>query len=371
MHQSVNLWLFGVILLCLISSLLSVILRIVGRWRRQSVQMDDWVMILTGVSPPWSVQPSISLLTALQFLFTPCAVVALLSISQGLGTRDSQLDPDQIITASMYFSIFDLFYCITLGPLKCSLCLTLLRFARGRKMRQVIYIMIAFNIIAAVACFAGLLVMCRPYRTNWRYFYDFPEYPKQGSCFSGSVIMILVYILTAITSISDFVCVIIPAILFWNTQMDRQKKIMAWSLLSLGLLASIATLIRLPFTPYFNARKDRVWALGMATLCCCVEIALGIFAGCAPAIKPLFIAVISSIKSQLDSVRTGSSRPIRPTTIITDPDGLTDFSYKTADLKTIHSPRGDIVEITSTHGLSPWEEEPTPSFAFEISRHTV
>ncbi|KAI5238663.1 hypothetical protein E4T43_07268 [Aureobasidium subglaciale] len=353
MRQAVNLWLFGLILLCLITSLLSISLRIVGRWRRQSVQMDDWVMILTG------------------FLFIPCAVLALLSTSKGLGMRDSQLLPVQIITASMYFSIFDLFYCITLGPLKCSLCLTLLRFARGRKMRQIIYFMVAFNIIAAVACFAGLMAMCRPYRTNWRHFYDFPEYPRQGSCFSGFVIQTLVYILTAITSISDLVCVIIPAILFWNTQMDRRKKIMAWALLSLGLLASVATLVRIPFTPYFDAKKDRVWGLGMATLCCCVEIALGIFAGCAPAIKPFFIAVISSIKSQLDSVKTGSSRPDRPTTIIAGSIGLTDFSYNTADLKMIHSPRGDVVEITSAHGLSPCKEESAPTHPVEISRHTV
>ena len=208
------------------------------------------------------------------------------------------------------------------------------------------------------------MALCRPYRTNWRHFYNFPDYPKEGSCFSGTVIEVLVYMLTAITSISDLVCVIIPGIIFWNSTLNRQKKIMAWMLLSLGLLASIATLVRLPFVPYFPAREDRVWGLGMATLCCCVEIALGIFAGCAPAIKPFFVATTHWTKSVF-SVRKGSSTPSGNSGRLPNQKGLTDFSYNTYDLKTIHSPRGDVVEITPTQGLGSWASETTPTRTIE------
>ncbi|KAI4715862.1 hypothetical protein E4T48_07972, partial [Aureobasidium sp. EXF-10727] len=41
MRQAVNTWLFGVILTCLILSLLAVALRIIGRRNRNSLQMDD------------------------------------------------------------------------------------------------------------------------------------------------------------------------------------------------------------------------------------------------------------------------------------------------------------------------------------------
>ena len=229
--------------------------------------------------------------------------------------------------------------------------------------------MVILHIITTVACFVGLMALCRPYRTNWRHFYDFPEFPREGSCFSGTVIEVLVYMLTAITSISDLVCVIIPAIIFWNSTLDRQKKIMAWMLLSLGLLASIATLVRLPFVPYFPARKDRVWGLGMATLCCCVEIALGIFAGCAPAIKPFFVATTHWTKSVF-SVRKNSSAPSGSLPSASSArhrnlKGLTDFSYNTYDLKTIHSPRGDVVEITPIQGLSSSNLESTPTNTIE------
>ena len=224
--------------------------------------------------------------------------------------------------------------------------------------------MVILHIITTIACFVGLMALCRPYRTNWRHFYNFPDYPKEGSCFSGTVIEVLVYMLTAITSISDLVCVIIPGIIFWNSTLNRQKKIMAWMLLSLGLLASIATLVRLPFVPYFPAREDRVWGLGMATLCCCVEIALGIFAGCAPAIKPFFVATTHWTKSVF-SVRKGSSTPSGNSGRVPNQKGLTDFSYNTYDLKTIHSPRGDVVEITPTQGLGSLASETTPTRTIE------
>jgi hypothetical protein len=49
MRQAVNWWLFGVILSCLIITLLMVVLRTIGRWKRDSLQLDDWTMILTEV----------------------------------------------------------------------------------------------------------------------------------------------------------------------------------------------------------------------------------------------------------------------------------------------------------------------------------
>lgn len=238
-------------------------------------------------------------------------------------------------------------------------------------MRQAIYTMVMIHIITEIACFVGLMALCRPYSANWRHFYNFPEYPKEGSCFSGTAIKVLVYMLTTITSLSDLVCVIIPAILFWKSSMDRQKKIMAWLLLSLGLLATVATLIRLPFTSFWVERRDRVWGLGMATLCCCLELFFGIIAGCAPAIKPFLTAAVHKLTScsgsevetlpTARSARTGNLK------------GLTDFSYNTYDLKTIHSPRGNVVEIPSTpvQNLSSWDSSSVPTNMTELSRHTV
>ncbi|KAG9663354.1 hypothetical protein KCU95_g3926, partial [Aureobasidium melanogenum] len=212
--------------------------------------------------------------------------------------------------------------------------------------------------------------MCRPYSANWRHFYDFPEYPKKGTCFSGTNIKILVYILTAVTSISDLLGVIIPAIIFWNSRMDRQKKIMAWLLLSLGLLALTATLIRIPFLSYWQVRRDRIWGIGMGTLCCCLEIFFGITAGCAPAIKPFFVAAIHKLRPRVDHGTAGSF-PTTESARVGNLKGLTDFSYNTTDLKAIHSPRGDVLEITGTalQDLSSWGSKSTPTNTFEL--HSV
>lgn len=146
---------------------------------------------------------------------------------------------------------------MTLGVLKYSLCMTLLRFTNSRTMRLLVYTMIIINSTMALICLVVLSTMCRPYSASWRYYYDYPGYPKTGSCFNGSIILNLVFVLTGIIFVSDLACVVIPAILFWNTRMQRQQKVMAWALLSLGLLASVASLCRLPFNRAWIAKHNR------------------------------------------------------------------------------------------------------------------
>lgn len=262
---------------------------------------------------------------------------------------------------------------MALGPLRCSLCLTLLRFASGKRMRQIIYIMVTINIISAIGCFASVMTICRPYSANWRHFYNFPEYPKQGTCFDVTTLKILVLIFTSINSILDLINVVIPAIILWGSRMDRQKKIMAWLLLSLGLLAMLAAVIRVPFTAYWTIRRDRVWGLGMGALCCCLEIFFGIFAGCAPAIKPFFVAAVNKLRSCSSSHKDDESLPTATAARVINGKGLTGFSYNTVDLKAIHSPRGDVLEITGTllEGSSSWDSKSTPKNSSEPSRFTV
>lgn len=83
-----------------------------------------------------------------------------------------------------------MFYGIALGPLRFSLCLTLLEFASGKRIRQVIHIMVALNIVAAIVYFASVMTICRLCSAQWHYFYDFPRYPKKGGCFNGTGIHI-------------------------------------------------------------------------------------------------------------------------------------------------------------------------------------
>jgi hypothetical protein len=100
--------------------------------------------------------------------------------------------------------------------------------------------------------------------------------------------------------------VIVPAIILWNTQMKRQAKIQAFGLLSFASLASIITMIRIPFVNKFesqtnlpckhqvllNPRDNRidprtVW-VSHIVLCSNVETGIGCFASSLPALRHFF-----------------------------------------------------------------------------------
>lgn len=54
---------------------------------------------------------------------------------------------------------------------------------------------------------------------------------------------------------SDWACALIPFAVVAKLQMDRRKKISVVCILGLGIFASIATCVRMPFLKYYNTDK--------------------------------------------------------------------------------------------------------------------
>lgn len=90
----------------------------------------------------------------------------------------------------------------------------------------------------------------------------------------------------------------------------------------------------------------------MATLCCCLELTLGIFAGCAPAIKPLAIALLTKIESGFYSNKpepvVNEQSPTQRSTVYGDFDALTNVTFDTIDLENVRSPSDHLSKIRST-----------------------
>jgi hypothetical protein len=79
--------------------------------------------------------------------------------------------------------------------------------------------------------------------------------------------------------------VVVPAIIIWNTQMKRQAKIQAFALLSFASLASIITMIRIPFVNKFESQTNLPFWVSHIVLCSNVETGIGCFASSLPALR--------------------------------------------------------------------------------------
>ena len=78
----------------------------------------------------------------------------------------------------------------------------------------------------------------------------------EGRCASAETFLIIAHTATVSTILTDMALVIVPAIILWNTQMKRQAKIQAFGLLSFASLASIITMIRIPFVNKFESQTN-------------------------------------------------------------------------------------------------------------------
>lgn len=63
------------------------------------------------------------------------------------------------------------------------------------------------------------------------------------------------YVVSAVQAVTDWVSAFVPCYIVSKLQMPRRTKIAIVFMLGLGILASIATIIRLPYLRYYDTAK--------------------------------------------------------------------------------------------------------------------
>lgn len=132
----------------------------------------------------------------------------------------------------------------------------------------------------------------------------------KGHCASAETFLIIAHTATVSTIITDMALVIVPAIILWNTQMKRQAKIQAFGLLSFASLASIITMIRIPFVNKFESQTNLPFWVSHIVMCSNVETGIGCFASSIPALRHYFNRALDGNSSNANSKLGGVSTAI-------------------------------------------------------------
>ncbi|KAI6758659.1 hypothetical protein HG530_010899 [Fusarium avenaceum] len=78
------------------------------------------------------------------------------------------------------------------------------------------------------------------------------------------------------------------AIMIEGAKMHRTLKIMANLVMGIGALASVATIVRLPYSAAYSKPANQLYSIGNIILWTVVECSLGIIAGSMPMLRKLF-----------------------------------------------------------------------------------
>ncbi|EPS41647.1 hypothetical protein H072_4454 [Dactylellina haptotyla CBS 200.50] len=180
-------------------------------------------------------------------------------------------------------------YHISIGFLKASICLFLLRIATVKIYRQVLWgtmifsSVFLFTFMVVTACQCDYLDLFYGRKTNsW--------------CLKAGVVEHASFGTAAGNIVTDFILVIIPIPMLWKVNISRLKKFLIRLIISLGLFASFATIIRLiyllVYPPYGNVTyhiEFEIWSV--------VELNSGIIVANIPALAPLIKGFLENRKN--------------------------------------------------------------------------
>lgn len=192
---------------------ITLFLRAYIRLSRGTWGADDWCLVPSA------------------FLFLGCVITSIAGAIRGVGVSDALLTPQEQLDGAMWWTLFTVFYCSGIMPIKLSIGFTMLRIAEGRKFFVwALYVIMASFSIVTVTVVLFVMFQCRPFPANW------DKSVPGATCISATITTRMSYALSSTNIITDWACAILPIPLLWKTQMNRKYKFIVAGLLGLGVV---------------------------------------------------------------------------------------------------------------------------------------
>lgn len=141
----------------------------------------------------------------------------------------------------------------------------------------------AFSVICTAYAFAALFLnvfKCNPQYASFNLL-RIAESGKVPKCLSANSMNSILRLNLAL----DFTALAVPVIVLWNVQLSWKKKARIFSLLSIGLVACIASVMTL--VSQYTLEKDPLWNYTTLLAWIMVELVVSLAAACAPTLAYL------------------------------------------------------------------------------------
>ncbi|KAK8061489.1 hypothetical protein PG994_007855 [Apiospora phragmitis] len=207
----------------------------------------------------------------------------------GIGVQNETLeisnDPESLaVSLGLMFFIAMALYSGVLVCIKSAVCILFLRIAGPiRSYRACIFGIFIVTVVGFVVTEAGTMGECRPIEASWKGRFH-------GECASRDTVVIIATFSTVARILTDWLCALFPAYMLWRTLIPVRKKLAAGVVLGLSALASICTLLRIPYIMDYNAalvghsKNGVAYDLGGLLIWSVLECGIGLIAMALPPI---------------------------------------------------------------------------------------
>ncbi|KAF5005079.1 hypothetical protein FDECE_8496 [Fusarium decemcellulare] len=254
----------------------------------------------------WRVNDYLAVFGFLPFI--PASVLGALAVHYGIGATDSHLNRYEmkeflIVRGMEYLLLYELTYYAASSLTKFAIAVTILHICVQKRYVYLMYGLMGVMILTNGICLIWLFVNCVPFATYWN--------PKLGHCKAEDGFLNLSYVGTAVQVAADWTCAITPFFIVYSLQMPKRTKFSVVAILGLGVLASIAALMRIVSYKYIDIKvypKDHMVAEGRLLLWSLLESSLAIIACSLPSLK-LFGGCVARSMNRSKNLTPGSRNP--------------------------------------------------------------
>ncbi|ORY57767.1 uncharacterized protein BCR38DRAFT_353944 [Pseudomassariella vexata] len=267
--------------LCYFVEIISIIIGVIA-----TIVVGLRVWIRAGLSGAtkriWGVDDYLVIIGVLPFI--PSIVFSVYCARFGVGRLDVDLpDPLYQVRALEYVIYWEITYFISSTIFKCAIGFACVRLDTRGRVFWPITINMGIMVIVTIMALTFIFANCTPFQAMWN--------PALGRCQSIIGFQTLSYIVSAVQMVTDWACALIPVFIVAGLQMPRRTKLSVVCILGLGILVSVATIVRIPYLKYCDTVKypnDLPYHLAAIVITSNVECGLGIIACSLPPLRKLF-----------------------------------------------------------------------------------
>ncbi|KAG5979958.1 hypothetical protein E4U55_004539 [Claviceps digitariae] len=229
-----------------------------------------------------SYQADDILMLIAQTIFTITCVIQFEAVSSGVGRHNAAItNEDQRIEAIMWQALGVANYVLNMMFVKLSIGLFLLRIATQKSYIWAIRIVLVIITLWSIGLFIWDIFQCSPIQKQWDYRIT------TGTCAGADEVLVAAYALSVMTVLTDWFFALIPIPMLWGVKMSTQAKATVIVILSLGIFASIATMIRIKFLTEIELTDDILFRPTDASVWTLVEVGVAITASSLATVRPL------------------------------------------------------------------------------------
>ncbi|KAJ2990740.1 hypothetical protein NUW58_g2800 [Xylaria curta] len=192
------------------------------------------------------------------------------------------------------------------GLARVSIALFLLRISVTKWHRVVLQAIIGTTAVMTIVYFFFVIFQCSPPS----FFWEKDRGGVSGSCDHAQAVQVATFVWGSFAAAMDWMLGLLPIAILWNVRINRQSKVGIAAILSFGIIAGIALIIRLAYIKQVGPAYRRLqYGTQEVSISAVVELALGIIAGCIATLPPLFKRIGLQFGSSSNRDATNSTMP--------------------------------------------------------------